>query len=84
MEISHIPTENYTPLVGNKEQLSEKNMEMYDVLERIYETADNQRNYLVAKRKYTRTESEVDDVTKTIGVEKSDFPTPSEITKPGC
>ena len=48
---------------------------MYDILEKIYETADKQRNYLVAKRKYNLTEeSVVDDIVKNIGIEKSDFP----------
>ena len=62
-------------LQENKEQLSDNNVGVYDILEKIYETADNQRNYLVAKRKYNLTEeSVVDDIVKNVGIEKSDFP----------
>ena len=68
--------DQHSPSAGNQLPLNRKKLTTDFVLEKIYEFADLQRKYIVAKRKY-KTGAEgisVDDLTKKIGIEKSDMP----------
>jgi hypothetical protein len=65
-----------SPSAGSELQLSKEKLTIDFVLEKIYEFADLQRNFIVAKRKY-KTSAEgvsIDTVTQTIGIDKSDLP----------
>ena len=64
-----------SPSTGSELQLSKEKLTIDFVLEKIYEFADLQRNFIVAKRKY-KTSAEgvsIDTVTQTIGIDKSDL-----------
>ena len=59
---------------GNDLQCSRETLTFESILEKIYEFADLERNYIVAKRKYVKiSSSSMDEITREIGIEKSDL-----------
>ena len=67
----------HSPSADNKLQPSEEKLTNEFLLEKVYEFADLQRNYIVAKRKYKANTKviSIDAVAKKIGIDKSDLPT---------